>query len=53
MNTVEQLVHRINELERQVETLELHSRRNNLKIFGLQEARNENYDECAEVVVDF
>ena len=48
----EQLLSKISDLERQVEILENHSRRNNLKIFGLEEARRETYDVCASRVVD-
>ena len=50
---MEQLVEKIAELECQVETLECQSRRNNLKILGIKEGRQETYERCAEVVVDF
>ncbi|KAK7503267.1 hypothetical protein BaRGS_00005532 [Batillaria attramentaria] len=44
---------RLSSMEAKLETLETHSRRNNLKIFGLPESRAENYHRCAEEVVHF
>ena len=48
---MEELNRRISELERQVESLEVYSRRNNLIFYGVREDRRNDYSFCAEQIV--
>ena len=47
------LFRRVEELEAKLDILESHSRRNNLKIFGLEEGRRETYELCTDKVIGF